>query len=119
MITWASGKYELVEKEKWLCVNPLSWDRSTISPASDNRGSLKLAEHDEPLASLVPQLTGARCERGRLVVFIPLLMRKGFRDQLTIFGSYHNQDYSLFYASIRQNAIDRVKAFLEEQRRAR
>jgi len=35
----------------------------------------------------------------------------GFKDLLTFFGSYHNQDYSLFYGSIRQNAIDRVSAF--------
>ena len=35
----------------------------------------------------------------------------GFKDSLTFFGSYHNRDYSLFYGSIRQNAIDRVSAF--------
>ena len=35
----------------------------------------------------------------------------GFKDLLTFFGSYHNQDYSLFYGCIRQNAIDRVNAF--------
>jgi hypothetical protein len=35
----------------------------------------------------------------------------GFKDLLTFFGSYHNQDYSLFYGGIRQNAIDRVNAF--------
>ena len=48
------------------------------------------------------------------MIKIPLGKRKGFRDPLTVFGNYHNQDYSLFYGSIRQNAIDRVEAFAGE-----
>jgi Protein of unknown function (DUF3089) len=112
MITFYDGKYQLVGKERWLCVNPLSWDRTTVSPPSANKASLPIGKHGEPLPPVVAGITGARCERGRLVVKIPISKRSGFRDPLTVFGSYHNQDYSLFYGSIRQNAMERVEAFL-------
>ena len=90
---------------------PLSWDRTTVSLASANKASLPIVKQGEPLPPVVSDITGARCERGRLVIKIPLGKRKGFKDPLTVFGSYHNQDYSLFYGSISQNAIDRVEAF--------
>lgn len=112
MITFSGGEYRLVDNATWLCVNPVSWDRTTVSPPSANKASLPIVAHGEPLPQVVAGITGARCERGRLVISIPLLKRKGFRDPLTVFGSYHNQDYNLFYGSIRQNAIDRVQAFL-------
>ncbi len=111
MITYSEGKYQLVGNKTWLCVNPLSWDRNTVSPASANKGALPIVDHGAPLPRLMTGITGARCERGRLVIKIPLGKREGFKDPLTFFGSYHNQDYSLFYGSIRQNAIDRVNAF--------
>jgi hypothetical protein len=111
MVTYSNGKYERLGNKTWLCVNPLSWDRKTVSPPSANKGALPIVDLGEPLPHVVQGITGARCERGRLIIKIPLLQRKGFKDPLTIFGSYHNQDYSLFYASIRQNAIDRVQAF--------
>lgn len=111
MITYSDGKYQLVGNKTWLCVNPLSWDRNTVSPASENKSALPIVDHGEALPRVMTGITGARCERGRLVIKIPLGKRKGFKDPLTFFGSYHNQDYSLFYGSIRQNAIDRVNAF--------
>jgi hypothetical protein len=30
-------------------------------------------------------------------------------------GDFHNYDYQLFYESIRKNAMDRAKAFLEKK----
>lgn len=111
MITFAEGKYQLVGKKRWLCVNPLSWNRTTISPASANKGALAIVGHDNDLKPLVAAVTGAKCSKGRLVISIPRAKREGFKDPMTTLGSYHNQDYSLFYASIHKNAIQRVEAF--------
>ncbi|MFA5955255.1 DUF3089 domain-containing protein [Hyphomicrobium sp.] len=111
MITFYDGKYNLVGSERWLCVNPLSWDRKTVSVPSANKAALPSGKPGEPLLPVVAGLTGARCDRDRLVVSIPVSKRKGFRDPMSVFGSYHNQDYNLFYGSIRQNAIDRVTAY--------
>ena len=113
MVTYGQGRYQLVGNEKWLCVNPLSWDRQTTVPISRNPGSLPIADEGKPLPPLAKGVTGAKCDRGRLVVRIPYAKRKGFRDAMTLFGSYHNQDYNLFYASLRQNVMDRIEAFLK------
>lgn len=111
MVTYGASKYQPVGDKNWLCVNPLSWDRTSTSPASGNKASLPIVLEDEELPHVISGITGARCEKGRLLVDIPPAKRVGFDDALTMFGSYHNQDYSLFYASVRQNAIDRVEAF--------
>lgn len=111
MAMFADGKYTNVGNNTWMCVNPLNWQRNGAAAASANQGALPLAGLGKPLPSVMKAVTGARCTRGRLAISIPWLKRKNFKDPLTGFGSYHNQDYSLFYANIRKNAIDRVNAF--------
>jgi hypothetical protein len=118
MVTYGEGRYQTVgRRTTWLCVNPLTWDRTGVASAKSNRGALPGVGHGQPLKPLVAGVTGARCERGRLVVALPRNKREGFVDPLTRLGSYHNHDYNLFYASIRQNAIDRVEAYTRSARR--
>lgn len=116
MMTYGDGRYQEIGKRKWACVNPLTWTRDGVAKAGRNAGSLPASEHGKPLLPIVEGLTGARCTRGRLAVSIPWGRRKGFVDPLTRLGSYHNHDYNLFYASIRQNAIDRVAAYRRQKR---
>jgi hypothetical protein len=111
MVTWANGKYQAVGLKRWLCVNPLSWDRIAVSPASANLGALPFAGLGEAIPPLRAGLTGARCSRGRLVISIPEDKREGFSDVMTKLGSYHNLDYALFYDSVRRNALQRAEAF--------
>lgn len=111
MVTWNKGKYRAVGLKRWLCVNPLSWDSKTKSPASKNSGALPFAGLGKPMPALRGGVTGARCTRGRLVISIPKSKREGFTDVMTKFGSYHNLDYALFYDAVRRNALDRVSAF--------
>ncbi len=102
MVTWHKGRYQAVGLNRWLCVNPLSWDRTSVSPATRNSGALPFAGLGNPV-SAVRSVTGARCSRGRLVISIPASKREGFTDTLTKLGSYHNLDYALFYGSVRRN----------------
>ncbi len=63
------------------------------------------------LAPLIPNLTGTACRDGMLEVDL-VGPSEGFSDMLSrLVGSYHINDYGLFYASLRQNAIDRVSAW--------
>lgn len=94
-----------------VCVNPLSWttDQKEVA-ASKNPGSLGVGE----TTRYEKGITSAQCQNDRLLVgefqsdmFDDLPMNMGE-------DNHHILDYSLFYASIRKNASDRVKAYLQE-----
>lgn len=97
-----------------VCVNPLSWRSNGAAPITANQGSLAFPEAPFPakaatLTKLETGVTGAVCDKGLLVADIPWGAPLWFRDGLSnLLGSYHLNDYGLFYANIRSNAIERV-----------
>ena len=101
-----------------ICVNPLDWRENGSASASADPGSLPFPkapfpDHAATLTPLVPKLTGAACNGPMLEVRIPSGAPSGFSDMLSrLLGIYHANDYGIFYASIRQNAIDRTAAWL-------
>ncbi|THD79455.1 MAG: DUF3089 domain-containing protein [Phenylobacterium sp.] len=105
-----------------VCINPLTWTETGAAPASANPGSLGFPEAPYPqhagrLEPLWPHLTGAVCKAKLLDVDVPGKAPKGYHDSLALlFGSYHRNDFGLFYAAIRQNAVDRVAAFTQAPR---
>lgn len=99
-----------------ICVNPLTWDEDGSASASSNKGSLSFPEapfpaKPAPLGALHPHLTGAQCS-GDGLLQVDISWRSPFRDGLSwLFGSYHRNDYGLFYANVRANAIERVASW--------
>lgn len=91
-----------------VCVNPLSWKTDSAEVgAAKNPGSLAVGEQNR----LDIGVSSAQCLEDRLLVgkfqtdiFDALKMNWG-KD------NYHVLDYGLFYTSIRQNAVDRVRAY--------
>jgi hypothetical protein len=100
-----------------VCVNPLTWTQTGAAPAGANGGSLAFPEPPYPthagrLAPLWPHLTGAVCRDRLLDVDVPRKAPAGYHDSLAlVYGSYHRNDFGMFYAAIRQNAADRAAAF--------
>jgi Protein of unknown function (DUF3089) len=109
---WLDGRYQPVGDREIVCVNPLSWQRNGSAPAAANAGALPKVRPGQPMPAPLPALTGASCHAGLLGVSLPWWARGKFDDLLTLFGSYHDSDYHLFYMNIRQNAIERTQAFL-------
>jgi hypothetical protein len=113
---WWQGAYRKSGTLGAVCTNPLTWTPDTKAPASANPGSMTFPGAPFPtsattLPALIPHLTGAGCKDGLLEVDVRDKPGEGFHDSLTLFfGSYHRSDFGLFYAAIRQNAIDRAKA---------
>lgn len=115
---WWQGKQLPSSGVKAVCVNPLTWTEAGGAEASANAGALPFPKAPYPnaattLNALVPALTGAVCNDGLLDVDIPWTSdRHGFRDTLTLlYGSFHRNDYGLFYANIRANAVERVRSW--------
>lgn len=110
---WLDGRYQPAGGRRLVCVNPLNWQRDASAPASANLGALPKVWPGQALPKPLPGLTGATCQGGLLVVSLsPFAAGGRFNDLLTVFGSYHDFDYHLFYMNIRQNAAERVAAFL-------
>lgn len=120
---WWRGAERSSGQTPTICVNPLTWRREGSATADANMGSLPFPK--SPFGQvpkkliLTAYLTGASCHKGLLDVVIPWSSPVGFRDTLSVlFGSYHLNDYGLFYASLRRNAQDRVEAWIKLQESA-
>ena len=115
---WWKGANKREGQAPALCVNPLSWEQQGSAPREANAGSLPFPEAPfpagpQPLAALTPHLTGAECRNGLLEVDIPGSSAAQFRDVLSwVTGSYHLNDYGIFYANLRRNVQDRVDAWV-------
>lgn len=124
-ITWLPGGYSRVGGRPIVQVNPLSWAlNGAIVPVKDNPGSLPLLidrRSPDRMPDLIPGVCGADASGEVLIIYRP--ETAGFQsdsDGLSIFntasGDFHNLDYTLFYESVRKNAMDRVHAFKRESR---
>ena len=115
---WWRGARTTNGRSNALCVNPLDWSQADTAPASANPGSLPFPHPPfgrtaTQLPALVPHLTGAACHDHLLDVDIPWSAPSGFTDKLSVlFGSYHLNDYGLFYGALRKNAIERSKSWI-------
>jgi pimeloyl-ACP methyl ester carboxylesterase len=95
------------------CINPLTFDADRPdAPAARNPGSLP-AGPGASAAVLPPTRAGelgATCRGGVLYVDVP--PREGYAIVELPGGMLHFNDFDLFYASIRANAVARGDAFL-------
>lgn len=89
---------------RFACTNPLDPSRNVV-PAAENRGAY-LGGYMAASTPMVPQLSGARCEDGRL--FIDDIADKRFKRALMSAGWYHAYEYGLFFENIRQDAERRL-----------
>ncbi|MES2157806.1 MAG: DUF3089 domain-containing protein [Pseudomonadota bacterium] len=92
-----------------LCTNPITGAFNGAAPASANKGTLDAREEGKPprlLAGVVP----ARCDTsGVLMIGEPVDM-----GPFTLPGNnYHVYDYSLFWGNVREDARQRLAAFVK------
>ena len=93
-----------------LCTNPITGTFNGAAPASANRGTLDSRDESKPprlLTGVVP----ARCDTsGVLMIGEPVDM-----GPFTLPGNnYHVYDYSLFWGDVREDARQRLMAFLKK-----
>jgi hypothetical protein len=97
-----------------VCINPLTFDRSKPAAGSEaSKGAVPGDPGFGPLRPLMPHAVSARCQGGMLIVEPnPALGLKPL-----VGGAMHYHDIGLFYEDIRENAVQRVQAFLMDQPR--
>lgn len=95
------------KRDDMLCVNPIGGYRNGIATASANHGTL-VPDGDLNEARLEPNLVGARCDKG-------FLMINGDVPNLGPYvlpgNNYHVYDYALFWGSIRADVERRLSAW--------
>jgi len=100
-----------------LCVNPLTWrhDDQPGDPAL-HRGAVFFAGDAPP--SPLPRFTGARCRQGHLIVELASPVPRDFMSKLLDHalgaGNYHPIEFGLFFVDMRDNAAERVDAYLAQ-----
>jgi hypothetical protein len=115
--TWWKGAWRKSGSRAAICTNPLTWNSDGAASASANPGAEPFPKPPYPataatLPPLVGHLTGAVCRERLLDVDIPGSAPSGFHSALSLlYGSYHQVDYGVFYAAIRDNAVLRVGAW--------
>lgn len=135
---WYSTGWEKQQGKQTYCTNPLTWNTNQeVAPADLHLGAVPLktsfpemeseADDANPLAMFLnDQPTGLRIDG--LGTPIPNHSTAQIRDgflfvpepkeddlkRMSMEGGYHIYDYNLFYMNIRQNAQDRVEAFLNK-----
>lgn len=120
VVSWVSraegGKW-LRHRPPILCSNPISWTTGPeVAPRSAHRGAWMRngAEFPEALRAPDAGLVSARCDRdGMLRVSDPGETYAGLAGPD---GSFAALDVPLFWMDLRQNAVDRVAAFLTVRR---
>lgn len=108
------GHYNMVVPEGSVCINPLNWRTDGMyAGTEENLGCL--TPDGNGGYKVVEGFADARIdvERGSVIVesVDPEIYSNGAE---ALFGpqSYHGQDYDFFYMNIRENAEDRIEAFL-------
>jgi hypothetical protein len=95
------------------CVNPLTWRADGVhAPRELNLGSVGNRLWGDGPLPFAEALVDAHCHEGRLWVTPP---EHGSYWQPGGPGDYHIQNYTFFFANIRRNAGDRVRAFAESE----
>ena len=96
-----------IDMSDLVCVNPLTWTADdTHVPHSENLGAYSVRDQ-----KLIPAAADAQCSGGLLVVSE---IRTDSFDELPFYmgkGNHHLLDFSLFWANIRANAIERAQQF--------
>ena len=110
-----------------ICVNPITWkNEGSLSDLADSKGAVYVSgqfaldftgddgpkgENFGPLEAPIKQYVQAQCKNG--ILFASDQTGTRFQAFGGSVGNYHGLDYALFYMDIRENAMLKVKTYLD------
>lgn len=109
ILLYIDGDHVFNDGFKLVCVNPLSWDTTSIRvDADDNPGSLAPFMRHQQFEIPEKGICDAQIVNG----FVKVSELKDLSFNSTG-GNYHIHDYGLFWSSVRENVALRVDAYLK------
>lgn len=109
IISWNSQMDEAaveIGQPNSICVNPLTWVLDRAAGFDANLGGVDFVRN----GAVEPGVADAKCDAGRLL--LTEVKSENFSRMPFGEGNYHLYEFNLYYMNIRQNAEDRVSAFL-------
>lgn len=120
-VYWSPGRQRWVSAtldQLLFSVNPMTWNEGAdVAPASMNLGAVPFGVPGTSFQSVLPALVSVRNDQGYLMAR-PALPEDLFVSGESLMGDaliYHMHDFNLFWMNIRENARERVHAFLLRQ----
>lgn len=99
------------DRDDLLCVNPISGQQSGKATPSANAGSLVPTDDTLADATLEKGLVGAECRGGFLSLSFADDKPPALGPYVLPGNNYHVYDMALFWADVRRDAMERVKAW--------
>ena len=93
-----------------ICINPINWKNDgSRADYADHLGAVDYGAEGQVEQGVVD----AQCVNGRL--HVSEVRSPNYKSQFMGPGNYHIYDFSFFHLDIRQNAVERVDAYLNAQ----
>jgi hypothetical protein len=106
----AGGRIDYIEEDA-VCVNPLTWKADgEYAPHELNLGGVSFSQDETDKPELDVGVVCAQCVDGLLVISRPEV--DGYSYMPMGKDNYHIYDYGLFYMNVRENARERVEAYI-------
>lgn len=100
-----------------VCVNPITWSTDEVAVAADRNAGAIFFDTEAPF--LKPAFADAQCVDGTLVVTRIGDAERDFMSRVLLWvmgpENYHPIDVQLFYVDLRNNAVARVQAFVDDE----
>ena len=109
IVAWHEKAFPAAQNSRFLCTNPLTWRIDDQASTQQNLGAVEMLAGQQSLPSPTPNLTGAKCVDGLLMVDKNLPSTWHQFDMGN--GAMTLYDYNLFYMNIRQNIGMRIQAW--------
>jgi len=129
---WYGDKWKKRANRKVVGVNPLSWNTSTLKISEKHNlggahvtfkgkgysvgewfGEKTIGLNASGISKLYPEVVSAELDEDGFL-FINTPKPAIFNVSVLPGSNYHNYDYSLFYMNLRENVIERVRAYVDK-----
>lgn len=106
---------DIIFQKNRLVINPINWSTKKNASKNKNLGSLD----EKTLKIKTPGIADAKINRKKGIIICSTVNVKKYEIPLPEYfghGSFHGQEYQLYFLNLRQNAIERIDKFISTKK---